>query len=67
MGNVIPPKFISLKELSQLTGRPLSTLRRWASERRFPLYRCSNRILISESEFLAWLENYHIVREKKED
>lgn len=64
MGNEISQKFISLRELSQITGRPLSTLRRWASERRFPLYRVSNRIMVSQSEWEEWMSKHHIVRNK---
>lgn len=51
----IKQKYLNLKELSVLTGRPLSTLRRWAWERRFPLYRMSNRIIVSLEEFESWL------------
>lgn len=52
----IKQKYLNLKELSILTGRPLSTLRRWAWERRFPLYRWSNRIMVSLEEFESWLK-----------
>jgi hypothetical protein len=41
------PKFVALDEFATIIGRPLSTIRRWASERRFPLYKCSNRIVVN--------------------
>jgi excisionase family DNA binding protein len=52
-------KYFTLRELSERFSIPLSTLRRWASERRFPLYRVSNRILVSASEWSTWLEEFH--------
>jgi hypothetical protein len=61
------PKLRTLKEISEIYSIPLSTLRRWASERRFPLFKVSNRILVSPQEFEEWLnqqkvETYNIRR-----
>jgi len=55
----IAAKFLSLKEVSQIYAIPLNTLRRWASERKFPLYKLSNRIKVSLPEFEEWLEQFH--------
>jgi excisionase family DNA binding protein len=52
--------FMTLKEVSGRYNLPLSTLRRWAWERRFPLYKISNKILVSASEFEAYFENFHV-------
>ncbi len=56
------PKLLNLKEISKIYSIPLSTLRRWASERRFPIYKISNRILISIEEFEEWLNEQKINR-----
>lgn len=53
-------KRIKLREISKQYSIPLSTARRWASERRFPLYRVSNRIYVSPEEFESWLQKYKI-------
>ncbi len=54
------PKFLTLKKISKIYSIPLSTLRRWASERRFSLYKVSNRILVSPEEFEEWLNQQKI-------
>lgn len=51
--------FLSLQEISEKFGIPLSTLRRWAAERKFPLYKISNRVRVSIDEWEAWLEEFH--------
>ncbi|NIQ14728.1 MAG: helix-turn-helix domain-containing protein, partial [Candidatus Dadabacteria bacterium] len=53
-------KLLNLRELSEIYSIPLSTLRRWASERRFPLLKVSNRILVSPQAFEEWLEQHSI-------
>ncbi len=54
------PKLLTLKEISKIYSIPLSTLRRWASERRFPLYKVSNRILVSPEEFEEWVNQQKV-------
>ena len=54
------PKLLTLKEISKIYSIPLSTLRRWASERRFPLFKVSNRILVSPQEFEEWLDKQRV-------
>lgn len=56
------PKFVPLDEFATIIGRPLSTIRRWASERRFPLYKCSNRIVVNVEEGVKWFEQFHITK-----
>ena len=51
--------FLSLSELSKRYGIPLSTLRRWAAERKFPLYKISNRVRVSIVEWENWLSQFH--------
>ncbi len=51
---------MNLEELAKRYSMSLSTLRRWASERRFPLYKISSLIRVSESEFNQWLEKFKI-------
>ncbi len=51
-------KYYTLRQISERYSIPLSTLRRWASERRFPLYRVSNRILISGDEWNQWIQQH---------
>jgi len=53
-------KLIKLEELAKHYSMSLATMRRWASERRFPIYKISNRIRVSESEFNNWLEKFKI-------
>lgn len=55
--------FKTLRDLSQEYSLPLTTLRRWASERRFPIYKISNRIRVSESEFRDWINKFKIMEE----
>ena len=54
--------FFTLLELSQKYGIPLSTLRRWAAERKFPIFKISNRIRVSIDEWEGWLEQFHLKR-----
>lgn len=54
------PKCVRLDEFATIIGRPLSTVRRWASERRFPPYKCSNRIVVNVEEGVKWFEQFHI-------
>jgi len=53
-------KLLTLDDVSRIYRIPLTTLRRWASERRFPLYKISSRIRVSVNEWEQWLENFHI-------
>jgi helix-turn-helix protein len=52
-------ELVPLEEISKRYSLPLSTLRRWASERKFPLYRISNRIRVDIQEFSDWLRQFH--------
>ncbi len=54
--------FFTLNEISDKYGIPLSTLRRWAAERKFPLYKISNRVRVSIHEWEKWLEQFHCKR-----
>ena len=49
----------TLSEISKKYGIPLSTLRRWAAERKFPLYKISNRVRVSVKEWEEWIEKSH--------
>lgn len=51
---------LTLREVAKMYGLSLATLRRWASERRYPLYKISNRIRVSQSEFNNWIEKFKI-------
>jgi len=51
--------FYTLSEISDIYGIPLTTLRRWAAERKFPLYKVSNRVRVSIKEWEEWLEQFH--------
>jgi excisionase family DNA binding protein len=53
-------EFMTLREVSQRFNIPLSTLRRWAWERRFSLYKVSNKIRVSVSEWQVYWEKFHI-------
>ena len=59
--------FKTLREISEDYSLSLTTLRRWASERRFPIYKISNRIRVSDSEFLEWIEKFKINNIKEEN
>jgi len=54
------PRLVALKTISQVYSMPLSTLRRWSSERRFPLYKISNRIFVDIDEFNEWVSKHKI-------
>ena len=51
-------KTVTLEEIANLHSLSLKTLRRWASERRFPMYKISNLIRVSPEEFFQWIESY---------
>ena len=53
-------KMLTLRELSERYSFSLLTLRRWGAERRYPLYKVSNRIRVSIEEWESWLEEFHI-------
>ena len=53
-------KFYTLVEISKIYGIPLSTLRRWAAERKFPIYKVSNRVRVSIKEWEDWMEQFHL-------
>ena len=53
-------RFLSLREVSKKYSMPLSTVRRWASERKFPLYKISNRIKVSSKDFDTWISEFKI-------
>jgi len=53
-------KLLTLKELAEKYSLSLNTLRRWGSERRFPIYKISNRIRVCDSEFRDWIEKFKI-------
>lgn len=57
-------KFVSLPEFAEIIGRPTSTVRRWASERRFPLYKMFNRIVVEVDEGLSWMEQFRVKKIK---
>ena len=50
-------KLITLRKLSDDYSIPLSTARRWASERRFPIVKLSNRVFVRPEKFEEWLES----------
>ena len=52
--------YCRLEAISARYDIPLSTLRRWASERRFPLYKISNLVRVSPVEFQEWWDKRHI-------
>ena len=58
-------KLITLDEISETYSLSLATLRRWASERKFPLYKISNMIRVSETEFNDWIETFKIEGNKE--
>lgn len=60
MPEELRPNLINLRQLSMYSSIPLSTLRRWASERRFPLYKISSRVMVRIDEFDTWLEKSKI-------
>ena len=53
------PRLVALKTISQQYSIPLSTLRRWASERKFPLVKVSNRVKVCPIEFDNWVMQNH--------
>lgn len=53
-------ELVTIDQLSKCYSIPLSTLRRWASERRFPLFKISNRIRVSVEDFEIWLRAFKI-------
>lgn len=60
MPNELESKFVNLRQLSIITSIPLSSLRRFASERRFVLYKLNSRILVSLDDFEKFMEESKI-------
>jgi len=52
--------YLSLRDISKRYPIPLSSLRRFASERRFILYKVSNRIYVNIDEFNEWFEGFKV-------
>jgi len=59
-------RFLSLREVSKKYSMPLSTVRRWAASRKFPLYKISNRIKVSSVEFEEWFLKFKVEPQNKE-
>ncbi len=57
MSNRGVKKKINIRDVSYIYRIPLSTLRRWGAERRFPLFKVSNRILVNPEQFERWIES----------
>lgn len=53
-------KFLTLRDVAEMYSLSLSTIRKWSSERKFPLYKISNSIRVSDSEFREWIEKFKI-------
>jgi helix-turn-helix protein len=58
-------QFVRLEEIAERYQIPISTLRRWCAERRFPVYKISNRIRVSLKEFSLWWEKFHVRGDEK--
>jgi len=57
---------VTLEAIAERHSLNIKTLRRWSAERRFPLYKISNRIRVSPEEFDQWLQQFHIKGTHKE-
>ncbi|MGH7801508.1 MAG: helix-turn-helix domain-containing protein [Thermodesulfobacteriota bacterium] len=57
---IIEQEFVRLEAISQRYDITLSTLRRWCAERRFPIYKVSNRVRVSVREFEEWWQKQHV-------
>jgi|DewCreStandDraft_5_1066085.scaffolds.fasta_scaffold34889_3 hypothetical protein len=53
-------ELMTLKELSERFSFPLSTLRIYASQRRFPLLKVGRRIYVDPYEFKLWLNRFKV-------
>ena len=53
-------KLLTLRDVAEMYSLSLSTIREWSSERKFPLYKISKSIRVSDSEFREWIETFKI-------
>ena len=60
MSDFMNKSLVTLRDISEQYSIPLSTLRRWSSERRFPLHKISNMIRVSPVEFEEWIASTKI-------
>lgn len=52
-----------LKGISKMFGVPIWTLRKWASERKFPgIIKCSRRVYVDISKFRDWFYEGEVER-----
>ena len=52
-------ELLRLEEVAKRFNLNLKTLRRWAAQRRFPLYKVSTKIRVDTNEFSEWLRLGH--------
>lgn len=50
-------RLLGLREVSERLGISLHTIRRWASQRRLPVTKISNRVLIAERELERFVQD----------
>jgi len=54
-------RLLTLREVSEEFNLPLGTLRLWASQRKFPLYKIRGaKIRVDRDEFQEWLKEFHV-------
>ena len=59
-------QFMTLEEVAKHYNLSLPTLRRWCAERRFPIYKISNRIRVAKDEWESWVQKFHVEEKNKE-
>ena len=47
---------LTLPQVAERTGLSIYTLRRWASQRRIPIVKISNRVLVTERDLAKLIE-----------
>ncbi|MGE5446213.1 MAG: helix-turn-helix transcriptional regulator [Ignavibacteriales bacterium] len=53
-------KLLRLEKIAERYDFSLATLRRWASERRFPIQKISNKIWVDVEQFELWINQHTI-------
>jgi|GEM_PF-5729460 len=53
-----PGRLLNLSEVAERTGLSLHTIRRWASLRRLPIVKISNRVFVTERDLDRLIESW---------
>lgn len=54
-----PGKYLTVKEVAELTRAPVSSVRTWIYDQRLPARKVGKRVLVAEEEVSRFIDNQH--------